>query len=348
MHAANRATIVDIAQKLRVSATTVSRALRDQPGMTAQTKQQIKAEARRVGYVRNSAAAALTAGRTHSLVYVVPNTSGRFPSLYQMEVLEGLADESSQHGYTLTVVSERQLDAQGHTVFDVFKLFRADGAVLLLLRSGDLAVPKVHFSHPVVIVNRIIDGVEADFVVADDEEGAYAATQHLIAKGHRAIAHLAGPSDNFNTTRRRRGYERALKDAGIRVASRLIVSVPSISEQAGFEGMEKLFQANVEFTAIFSAVDILSLGAMRSLRGRGRSVPGDLSLMSFDDDSFASIMEPPLSTVRKPRYEMGRAAARLLVNRIEGHETSRSVTTTLRTKVIVRSSTAAARTIKGK
>lgn len=343
-----RATIVDIARKLKVSATTVSRALRDQPGMTAQTRRQIKAAARRLGYVRNPAAAALTVGRTHSIVYVVPDTSGRFPSLYQMEVLEGLIDEISRHGYTLTVVSERQLESLGHSVFDVFRLFRADGAVLLLLRSGDVQVPHATFPHPVVIVNRIIEGVDADFVVADDEEGAYAATRQLIGRGHRAIAHIAGPSDNFNTTRRRRGFERALKDAGIRAANKLIVTVPAISEQAGFHAMEKLLQANAGFTAVFSAVDLLSLGAMRSLRARGLSIPADVSLMSFDDDSFASIVEPPLSTVRKPRYEMGRAAARLLMNRIEGLETSRSITTTLRTKVLVRSSIASTGAMKGK
>jgi len=335
-----RATIVDIARKLRVSATTVSRALRDQPGMSAETRRQVKAAARRLGYVRNAAAAALSAGRTHSIVYVVPDTSGRFPSLYQMEVLEGLVDEISHRGYTLTVVSERHLMNLGHSVFDVFKLFRADGAVLLLLRSGDMPKPQTDFSHPIVIVNRTIEGIDADFVVADDEDGAYAATQHLIAMGHRAIAHLAGPPDNFNTARRRRGYERALKDADIRVRSKLIAAVPSISEETGRKAIEGLIRRHEKFTAVFSAVDLLSLGAMRSLRAHGLRVPADVSLMSFDDDSFAPVIEPPLSTVRKPRYDMGRAAARLLMNRIEGRETSRSVTTTIRTKVIVRSSTA--------
>ncbi|MCC6469928.1 MAG: LacI family DNA-binding transcriptional regulator [Alphaproteobacteria bacterium] len=338
--ASARATIVDIAHKLKLSATTVSRALRDQPGMTAETRRQVRAEARRLGYVRNAAAAALTAGRTHSIVYVVPNTSGRFPSLYHMEVLEGLVDEISQHGYTLTVVSERHLENLDHSVFDVFKQFRADGAVLLLLHSGEVPVPQTSFPHPVVVVNRIVEGIDADFVVADDEDGAYAATQHLISLGHRSIAHLAGPSDNFNTTRRRRGYERALSDAGIRVLNRLVVPVASISEEAGFQATEKLMQSRQDFTAVFSAVDLLALGAMRSFHSRGLSVPGDVSLMSFDDDSFAGVVKPPLSTVRKPRYEMGRAAARLLMNRIEGRETSRSVTSTMRTKLIVRSSAA--------
>lgn len=346
--ASARATIVDIAKKLRVSATTVSRALRDQPGMTGETRRQIKAEARRLGYVRNAAAAALTAGRTHSIVYVVPNTSGRFPSLYQMEVLEGLVDETSAHGYTVTIVSERQLETRSHSIFDVFNLFRADGAVLLPLRSGDVQVPRTSFPHPVVIVNRIIEGIDADFVVAGDEEGAFAATQHLIAEGHRSIAHLAGPVDNFNTTRRRRGYQRALNDAGLRVSNPLIATVPSISEETGYQAMERLLQAKEHFTAVFSAVDLLSLGAMRSLRAHGFSIPADMSLMSFDDDSFAPIVEPPLSTVRKPRYDMGRAAARLLMNRIEGRETARSITTTMRTKTIVRSSTAPIATLDRK
>lgn len=335
-----RATIVDIARKLHVSATTVSRALRDQSGMTAETRRLIKAEARRLGYVRNAAAAALTAGRTHTIVFVVPNTAGRFPSLYQMEVLEGLVDEVSQHGYTLTVVSERHLEKLGLGILDVFKLIRADGAVLLLLRSGGVPLPRADLPHPVVVVNRIVDGMDADFVVADDEDGAYAATHHLISLGHRSIAHLGGPSDNFNTMRRRRGFERALVDAGIPVLSRLIVSAPSISEEAGFRAMEKLMNKKEGFTAVFSAVDILTLGAMRLIESRGLSVPADISLMSFDDDTFASLVKPPLSTVQKPRYEMGRAAAHLLMNRIEGREASRSVTSTMRTKLLVRSSTA--------
>lgn len=335
---AGRVTIVDIAAKLGLSATTVSRALREQPGMTQATRNRVKAAARHLGYVRNMAGAALSSGRTHSIIYVVPETAGRFPSLYHMDVLEGLVDELALRGYTLTVVSQRTLNQSGRSVFDVFKLFRADGAVLLLVKSDGPAPAQRDFPHPVVVVNRIIKNMNADFVVADDEDGAYRATQYLLQLGHRHIAHLAGPADNFNTQRRRRGYVRALTDGGLDVDPQLISTATSISEKAGRQAMRRLIDAEGSFTAVFCSVDVLALGAMRTLHERGLSVPDDVSLVSFDDDSFAGVLDPPLTTVRKPRYDMGRAASRLLMKRIEGRQALPSVTATLRTKLIVRGS----------
>jgi DNA-binding LacI/PurR family transcriptional regulator len=329
--------IKDVAAALGVSATTVSRALRDRPGMSAETQRRIKDEAERLGYVPNLAGSALSTGRTRSILYVVPYNSGRFPSLFQMDVLEGLVDEVSGHGYTVSLVTERYLRNRQASVFEVFRTFRADGAAVLLLSANEPAAPPTNFAMPVVIINKMLDVVPADFVVADDEAGAYNATRHLIDLGHTRIAHVAGLPDNYNSLRRIAGYRRALLEAGLPVDDGMIVE-SAASRDMGYAAVLKLFDRMPPFTALFCNADEIALGALRALRESSLSVPHDVALVSFDDDTFADVVEPPLTTVRKPRYGMGRAAGELLVQRLNGTLVGAPKTLSLRTTLIRRAS----------
>lgn len=337
------ATIKDLAKALNMSATTISRALRGRPGMTKKTRDTVLATAKRMGYVRNAAGAILSTGRSHSIMFVVPDMAQNIYSLYQMDVLGGLAHEASRRGYSITVVPESMLRGTGQELFDSFRSFRVDGAVLLLVHAKEPDWNLTELPYPIVVVNRIIDRLTADFVVADDQRGAYEATKCLIERGHRDIALISGPVNNFNAIRRSAGFKDTLRAYGFKLDRRLILAAPSISQEGGFQAASALLNAERPFTAVFCGVDILAAGALQAFKLRGLRVPQDLSVVGFDDDSFASLMDPPLTTVRKPRYEMGQAAAQLLIERIERHAKEGSVVRSLATNLVVRESVAGPR-----
>ena len=332
---ARRPTIVDVAAALRVSPTAVSRALRGLKGVSEPLRRKIARKARELRYIPNPAGAALSTGRTRSIIFLLPYSE--FPSLLQMEILEGLIHDVSPRGYNVTIMSEQYLRKQRMLIFDALRATNADGCVCLFLRTKDPAIDIDRLGFPCVVINKVTGARNADFVVTDDEHGAYLATEHLIQAGHRAIAYLTGPSDNFNVRRRLAGYKSAMKEHGLKVRNELIEAT-GLNREGGRTAMSRLLDKRTDFTAVFCCVDIAALGALDALRTKGLRVPDDIALVGFDDDSFAAIIEPPLTTVRKPRYGMGQAAGRLLMERIEGSYKGATRTVSLRTELICRAS----------
>lgn len=332
-----RTTILDVAAALDISPTAVSRGLRGLHGVGDALRDQIKAKAAELGYFPNLAGAALSTGRTRSIIYLMPFTD--FPHLLQMEVLEGLVSEVSNHGFNITIVSEQYLRGLDVPIAESLGGMNADGCVSLFLRNEDpkLGIDKLHF--PMVVVNKVVNTANADFVITDDDRGAYAVTEHLIRSGHKKIVYLRGPSDNFNTRRRLKGFKQALSDHGLSFDSDL-VQATDLTRRGGSAAMFRVLNNNkLEFTAVFACNDTVALGALEALKVSGIRVPHDVSVAGFDNESFASVVEPALTTVSKPRYEMGVAAGRLLLDRINGHYVGAARTITLQTALISRNST---------
>ena len=333
-------TIRDVVRQTRLSLTTISRALRNQPGIADSTRDRVKAVAHRLGYVPNLAGAALSTGRMHSVVYVLPDVSPIVPGLLQMEVLKGLIDELARHSYNVTVFSEELLRKLHLTIFDVHRVLHADGVVLVLEHAEDIAPKASDLALPMVIVNRLLNSVSADFVIADDEKGGYLATSHLTKLGHTRIGHITSVQNNFGLIRRLRGYEAALREAGLPVDPGLISREGLISSEGGFAATRRLIESGAAFTALFCSSDVIVPGILRALRESGRRVPEDVSIVSFDDHPLAEMLDPPLTTVRKPRYDMGVEAGRLLMKRLSGDLEDDPVTTVLETRLIERRSSA--------
>jgi LacI family transcriptional regulator len=334
-------TIRDVARETRVSLTTISRALRNQPGIAESTRERVKRVARRLGYVRNLAGAALSTGRTHSVVYVLPDVSPIVPGPLQMEVLKGLIDELAGHNYSVTVFSEEMLRKQQLTIFDVHRVLHADGVVLVLEHAEDILPSSSDGPLPMVIVNRSFENIAADFIVADDEKGGYLATSHLTTLGHRRIGHITSAHNNFSLICRRRGYEAALREAGIPIDSDLISREGLITSAGGFAATRRLIDSGADFTALFCSSDLLVPGALRALRASGLSVPNDVSIVSFDDLPLAESIDPALTTIRKPRYQMGVEAGRMLMKRLSGEMAAEPLTMVLQTQLIERQSSRA-------
>ncbi len=293
--------------------------------------------AKSLGYVRHQAGAILSTGKTLSILFVVPYELGRFPHLFHMEVLQGLIDEVTPRGYIVNLVFEQYLRQRGETVFSVLSPARADGAVLLLVKSDESQFVGRAFSLPVVMVNQMIDGVQADFVVADDKQGAYSATKHLIDLGHRSIAYLAGPPGYYATAQRLAGYRDCLLDHGLAFNEELVAS-GQMDKEGGYDALTQLLGRGIPFSAVFSHRDAMALGAIAALTERGLRVPEDVAVVGFDDDVFAELVSPSLTTVRKPRMLMGSMAGRILLQRIEGTQPDGPVVSPLRSQLVIRQS----------
>jgi LacI family transcriptional regulator len=331
-------TIRDVARQTRLSLATISRALRNQPGIAESTRDRVKRVARRLGYVPNLAGAALSTGRMHSVVYVLPDVSAIVPGLLQIEVLKGLIDELARHSYNVTVFSEELLRKLHLTIFDVHRVLHADGVVLVIEHAEDIAPITSELTLPMVIVNRVLSTVSADFVIADDEKGGYLATSHLTKLGHKRIGHITSVQNNVGLVRRLRGYESALREAGLPIAPDLISREGLITSEGGFIATRRLIDSGAAFTGLFCSSDVLVPGVLRALRESGRRVPEDVSIVSFDDLPLAELVDPALTTVRKPRYDMGVEAGRLLMKRISGELEADPVTTVLQIRLIERQS----------
>lgn len=326
-----------MAEKLGVSPTTISRALRDKGGMAEDTRERIKQAAQLHGYVPNKAGATLSTGRMFSIGYVVPKDQRGFPSQLQADVMRGLVEELAPHGYSLTVYSESFFQAQGVALLDAGNEIRVDALVVTIEHSDPVPPPSRPLPVPLVVINRRLDGVDADFILAEEERGGELAVAHLIALGHRRIAYIGGPSDHAALARRQQGYVTALEAAGLPLDATLIEHDNDFSWRGGYAACEKLLaRAGSGFTGIFCGSDILAFGVLKCLEDKGLAVPGDIAVVGFDDNMFADITDPPLTSVRKPRYAMGQQAARQLVSRLDGGVVKREIS--LPVKLIVRAS----------
>lgn len=339
----HRVTIKDIARKLGISHTTVSRALRDDARISQRTRTKVKDLAKKLGYAPNFAAAALSTGKTLSILFVVPYDLSKFPHLFHMEVFQGVAEEVSKYGYSVNVVLGDAANKGNQSPLELLTSARVDGAVSLLVHSNEKWVRETALPFPLVIVNQYVPEARADAVIAADKHGAFLATKHLIARGHRAIAHIAGPLRYYSPAQRLEGYREALSRYGLPFDKQMI-SIGALTRQGGYAALERLIRRGVHFTAISCCTDVMALGAIDALQEEKLAVPDDVSLVGFDDDVFASLIKPSLTTVRKPRRLMGREAGKILLGRINGTLGGQPVVSTLRTRLIVRDSSRTSRT----
>lgn len=314
----NQTRLLDLSRELGVSLTTISRALRGKAGMSEETRERIKEAAKRHGYISNKAGATLSTGRIFSVGYIIPKDE-RGTQL-QADVMHGMLKVLTQHGYSLTVYSEDyfKLD-KGDSLLDAARALRVDALVMTIEHDLPLIVPKSPLPFPLVVVNRRIEGLEASFVLADEERGGELAIKHLIGLGHRKIAYIGGPKNHAALVRRENGYARALSAAGLELDQKLIAHASDISWRGGHIACGKLFtRPGFEASAIFCGSDILAFGAIRHLHERAISIPADIALVSFDDSMFADMTEPTLTSVRKQRQAMGQEAARIVMGRLSG------------------------------
>jgi len=323
-----RPKIGDVARVAGVSTATVSRVLSNPQMVSAETRRLVEEAVSQTGYRLNQAARNLRHRRTGGIVALVPNLSNPFFS----QILSGIASVLAPAGYNL-LVSDTRAEG-GNSILRYAEPSRADGLIVL---DGSLPSEGLSRRMPVVLACEWIPGVAAPRVKIDNRHAATLAIDHLVALGHRRIAHVAGPPGNVLTIARQAGTELALAAHGLPAP---ILFPGDFTLDSGRRAGEQwlALPLNERPTAVFLASDEMACGFIGELQHRGVMVPRDVSIMGFDDIELVAHMTPALSTIRQPREAIGRHAAQRLLDRIGGDD--RAEDTVLPVELVLRGSTA--------
>ncbi|MBI3961148.1 MAG: LacI family DNA-binding transcriptional regulator [Deinococcus sp.] len=326
-----RITIEHVARLSGVSKGTVSRVLNNHPSVSPQTRTRVQEAIAQLGFQPSSAARGLARGQRHTIGVAVPNvTVAGLPSPYKTALLEAISNAAADAGYTVQVSAARAEEAGEKSNLEWVLDRQVDGVILLDLKEHDqrLAVLR-HRQVPFVAVGTSPVG---SWVEVENEEGARLAILHLLDLGHQRIGHIAGPKGLDVTGRRLVGYRRALEERALGFEKALVQGA-EFTELGGYRTGTALLEQGV--TAIFAASDQMALGAIEAARDAGLSVPGDLSVVGFDDVLPARLAN--LTTVHQPIASVGRAATELLIALLHGGKEQHLI---FPTELVVRSTTA--------
>lgn len=290
----------DIARLSGVSVSTVSRALAGSARVTGETRARIEAAVRETGYVVNQVARGLRLQRSRQLLVLLPTIANPFFA----DIVLGVEEEARAAGYGVLVGSTEGDAARAAAHARQLLTGAVDGLILLTGRLPE----GLDEGQPIVAVSETIGAPGLPSVGIDNQAAAAAAVAHLRGLGHARIGHIAGPAGNVLTGQRIAGWREA--GAGLALGEPAHGDFTMVS---GAAAARRLLAASPRPTALFCANDEMAIGAMRAARELGLSVPGDLSIVGFDDIAFAAFADPPLTTIRQPRREFGRVAAGMLI-----------------------------------
>lgn len=317
--------ISDIARALGVSASTVSRALKDHPDISLDTRIRVQEYARQVNYRPNALALGLKQSRSNTLGIIVPEIVHHFFS----SMISGIEDLAYSRGYRIMICQSNENYLREVVNVQALMDHRVDGLLISLSKKTtifDHFAPAVESGIPLVFMDRICHEIDTDRVITDDFEGAYMATSHLIARGRRHIIHLAAPQLVLGK-QRTNGYYQALRDHHIPVREELVIHCDT--PEMVYEKKAGILELAARADGIFAVNDFTAIAVMQVLQESGFEVPGNIALVGFGDDPIARIVRPALTTVEQKGYEMGKQAVEMLLERLEHPE----MKTASRTKV---------------
>jgi len=327
-------TIKDIAKELGISASTVSRALSDSPLVNAETKRSILQVAERLGYQRNELARALVLGSSGAVGLLVPDITNPFFS----DIARGVGEIADEVGVGVILCNtDGRIDREVNYV-RLMRRKRVDG---LLLCSTTIEAPylqELALSRiPFILVSRLSSQRDIPFVITNDRVGARLAVEHLVDLGHRSIGFIGGPENVQASRDRMEAYLNVLSENGLATLPDWR-SYAGFTQAAGREAAQRMLSLSRRPTAIFAANDVMALGVLEVAEGLGLRVPSDLSLVGYDDISYASLPRIQLTTIAQPAVEMGQIAANWLFDVLD-HPGIPRLQRTLTPRLMVRSTT---------
>ncbi|WP_333826649.1 LacI family DNA-binding transcriptional regulator [Pararhodobacter sp.] len=332
-------TIKQIAGKLGVHPSTVSRALNPQTRhlIGDVTRERIERAAKVAGFFPNAVAASLRTGRSKLIGVFLPDISNTVFS----PILKGVAEVLTGEGFATIVADLGQTEGTDPSM--VFELVsrRVEGVILATVSRNDKLVERCLANGlPVVLVNRAEGQIRASSVTSDDIQGMRMAMDHLCGLGHRRIGHLAGPQTLSTGFLRKRGFREAAEAWSLSPEATPVVECQSYSREAGAVAMKALLDVRRDLTAIAVANDLLALGAYEALGHAGLKVPDDVSVVGHNDMPLIDLVNPPMTTIRINHRDLGREAACLLMNEIKDNAVARR-SIILAPELVVRASTRA-------
>ncbi|MFD3002346.1 LacI family DNA-binding transcriptional regulator [Pontibacter toksunensis] len=330
-------TIYDIAKGVGVSPTTVSRALNDHPAVNKKTKQLIFDKATQLGYRSNMFASNLRRQRTNTIGVIVPILNSNF----QSSVMAGMEKVANEAGYNL-IISQSMGTAQkeianAKTMFNS----RVDGLLVSLAHDTENInhfEPFFKKGIPVLFYDRVAEHKQSTSIVIDNVQAAYKSTTHLIEQGCKRIVHISGNLKINVYANRLKGYKYALIDNSLPFDESLIIT-NDLTEEAGVKAAEQILEMSPRPDGVFVANDFCAVNCMKALKQAGVAVPEEIALVGFNNDPITRVVEPALTTINYPGYEMGEVAVRSLINYLDAlSDISITNTVTLRSDLIVRGS----------
>lgn len=328
-------TIKDIAAELSIAPSTVSRALKDHPDISPETKKLVNNLAEKWNYRPNPIALSLKGGNTNTLGVVVPEIVHHFFST----VISGIEDYADSRGYNIIICQSKESYEGEVSSIRTLINSRVDG---ILISIAKLTRNMEHFhslrrnNTPIVFFDRVCEEVESDKVTVDDEEGSYNAVKHLILEGRKRIVHLSGPPNLLIAKGRMDGYIRALNEFRIPVNEENIIKC-DVREEAEWI-IPSLLRRNPRPDAFFAVNDFTAAQTLKIVKMNGLRVPEDIAIVGFTNGQLAGLTDPGLTSVDQHGYEMGQESCRLMIERIK--DPSRPYQKrVIRTNLIVRGST---------
>ena len=332
-------TIYDLAQKLNISVATVSRALKDDPVVSKKTKKKIFDLAEELGYRSNHFARNLRTQRTDTIGVIVP----RLNSYFMSTIIAGMENVANSNGYNLIISqsseSFRKEIANAKTLFNN----RVDGLLVsLAYDTEDISHFDSFFKKniPVIFFDRVEQHESSTQILIDNRQAAFDATEHLIQQGCKRIVHITATPKRNVYIDRLQGYKQALATHNIPFREDYIL-INNLSFESGMEAAALIREMNPMPDGVFVANDNSAVGCMVSLKQSGIRIPDDIAIVGFNNDPVSKVVEPNLSTINYPGYEMGEVAAWNLINHLNGvapiHTTNRII---LRSELVIRASSA--------
>ena len=330
-------TVTQVAERAGVSTATVSRVLSGSHAVRQELRKLVLGAARELGYRPNRAARNLRKRVSRTVGVLVPDIENPFFT----SVICGIEEVLQEKDYSLLLANYDERPERETNQINALLAEGVGGLIFAVSRDpSDEYETMAAMKIPMVAVSRRPGKLRVDQVMVANAEGARAAVAHLISLGHKRIGLVSGPA-SLNTARERNlGYELALADAGLKVIPELVVR-EEFRQAGGYAGTLKLLALRNRPTAIFTASNLITLGALQAIHARQMSIPDDIAIVGFDDMPWAVSLQPPLTAVAQPARDVGRTAAQLLLERLGKPDLPKRVVT-LDTTLIVRASCGAA------
>lgn len=306
-------TIKDIAKRLNISPSTVSRALKNHPDISKKTKDLVSQVAAELDYEPNLIARSLLKRRTQNIGVLIPKIVHHFFST----VISGIEDVMHQHGYQVIITQSNESYTREVSSVQAFVASKVDGVF------ASLSKETTRFEHfytlikretPILFFDRICPELDTHRVVVKDRAGAFLAVEHLIKTGCRNIVHLAGPNTLMISQDRLSGYLDAHRHYNLLIQPDLIIE--SDHQISAYQTVKELLASRRNIEGIFAVNDETAIGAIMAIKELGWNIPEDIAVIGFGDEPIAKIVEPNLSSVHQPGYEMGKITAQLFLKQI--------------------------------
>lgn len=315
MNKMNRSsTLKDVAAEAGVSPSTVSRALLGSPSISEPTRMRISEIAERLNYRPNILARSLRISKTKIIGIIIPDNSNP----YFASLIKGIETMASEKDYTVVIINTDEQSKLENKAIAALSELRVAGLLAVpvnIENYNNLQMPLVFLTR----FKRVEEFNTFNYVINDNFKGAYLAASHLIERGRDKIYFINGPKSVPTSTERLEGYKKALGNAGIKYNEKLVI-YGNLTMKDGYAAANTLLAWEEPPFGVFCYNDYTAIGVMRAIREHGLRVPGDISLVGYDDIEILSYMEVPLTTVRQARYTIGSRGAELLINMIENQE----------------------------